>query len=1126
MGIKRSKITFPVGGEDNSLAYQWQPPYTTPRSLNVRTREVFEDRGSGGTRPGLIKSHYTQLGGGSPIRLLASINSIQSDGFDCQFDNFDGTDLSSSWSVGQFSSLPTVEKIDGVNYVRSNGTPLRGMIASTSFVTDFTATAYRISLFVVPHQFSHQGTYQIHARMDASSPVSTTDGVILELVLSAGGAYGGTLYRYVSGVLTSHSLTGGTIGADLPGWFELDVSSSTTVKGYWQGNQLISQSVDAAVGNRWGLAMKGSTTDSKAIIETAMIQYTRSSKYEIARPRVFASSNGLFYRDSYLHHMEQVSSSLTLQSGGRVMCAELAGKLMIADWSYPLASATNGTNTATSFDSSTYSDWTALGISANDHGLQVFGDANADADAIPISSIASGNLTLSRTLKKLGTAANCTSVTFSVVRRPKYYDPATNTIAAWNAENYAATDPGVQMGIAVNQLSTGTFSQAIGTALIGTAKGIVPYGCRILVRAMGRIFLSGDPTAPAAWFCSREGNPFDWDYGVVDDEGAAYAGTSGEIGVVPEPITALVPWIRQYLLIGCRNSLWLLNGNPRGGGVIAEVARGIGIVDATAHCVGPNYEVYMLGRDGLYFSDPACATCRPKQASRGPVPRELLDVSSQDCEVYMKYDIRNQGVLISIVYKNSRAGVKHWFFDTKNRSFHAERYPATMEPTSMFQFAGIDGKDDCVLLGGRDGRIRRHHKSSGTDDGTSITNYAYIGPLRLGDWLSDGKVTKLAPVMAESSGSATLSLHLSDTPENALNATAFPYSMPLVGGLNRVYTPNAGGNAGFLKITGSGTRPFAMQEIAMEIQPNVGPHRGFRNRLSAIVVVTYNANGGTWLAKTGGTSLAYDASESAIAAAFHASYGGSPEVETVINSTTYTHTITFTDGLAKSVVPVDNLYLSSAGTAALTVTTQGVTEAFEQFNLQTTPDGIGDYEFELVFAEGTVNITADHATVTSADIQSQLTSASIPVTVSGFGTTNSPDTMAFNVTYNTSGNKTNVTVGTVAKGTAAIPGGQYVNGVTGVAEVTSLNRGLANFGSMTVSGAVIPYDRTNAQVATLVAAATGRSFTAGSGIGTAGSPWILTDTTTGSRTDLAVTVNELEIRITNTLGVETTQQGG
>lgn len=64
-------LVWPTAGVNRSVAYQRQPPYTTPDALNCRTDDMAEYRERGGSRPGLGLALRTQLPG--PIRMLTSV---------------------------------------------------------------------------------------------------------------------------------------------------------------------------------------------------------------------------------------------------------------------------------------------------------------------------------------------------------------------------------------------------------------------------------------------------------------------------------------------------------------------------------------------------------------------------------------------------------------------------------------------------------------------------------------------------------------------------------------------------------------------------------------------------------------------------------------------------------------------------------------------------------------------------------------------------------------------------------------------------------------------------------------------------------------------------------------------
>lgn len=147
----------------------------------------------------------------------------------------------------------------------------------------------------------------------------------------------------------------------------------------------------------------------------------------------------------------------------------------------------------------------------------------AIAGTYAISSVAAGNITLAW-------AAGSGACAYRIERAPKIYDPLTNTIY-----------------------------------ILGATAGQVPTGCPLVCRYLDRIVLAGAEIAPHVWYMSRQGNPNDWDYSQTDSQ-RAVAGTSSEAGVPGDPLTALVPHSDDYLVMGCRNSLWRMRGDPAYGG--------------------------------------------------------------------------------------------------------------------------------------------------------------------------------------------------------------------------------------------------------------------------------------------------------------------------------------------------------------------------------------------------------------------------------------------------------------------------------------------------------------------------------------------------------------------------------
>jgi hypothetical protein len=209
---------------------------------------------------------------------------------------------------------------------------------------------------------------------------------------------------------------------------------------------------------------------------------------------------------------------------------------------------------------------------------------------------------------------------FRVVRSPKVFDPDKNTIQA---------------------LIEGSYDD-------GSHKGYVPLGCSIVVLWRDRLWWSGDGRYPWALYASRQGDPLDYDYGAdPNDTQKAFANIASDSGVMGQPITALIPASEDYMLIGCRDSLWVARGDY---GSIGNLSRAIGILGRDAWCATPTGEIVFLSRHGLYVVAPG-AGMYPVPLSEGPLPRELQNIDTASYHVSLAFDVAENGILISVRYR-------------------------------------------------------------------------------------------------------------------------------------------------------------------------------------------------------------------------------------------------------------------------------------------------------------------------------------------------------------------------------------------------------------------------------------------------------------------------------------------
>lgn len=785
-------LSFPLGGLDRKASYQQQRPYTTPDCLNVRPTDQIRLRQRGGSRPGIIKSHLTQLGSGNPVNMLNTITTVEANGRTFWADYFDQPSLAPYWIATNYS-LPAIfpDNTSGISYGNTAGAVRTTLPANFS-----TASEYVVEAFLVPYQGAYHGNYEIYVGTSGSTPY--TNGVVVRLVMQdATGTYSGALYRYSGGsVAESYLFTNGSAGDALPGWFRV-VVNALGVQVYWQENQLLNQALSSIPGSNFGFGGECTQAGGACLFDTFRTQFTPTSGVVSYRKLLVAASNGTLYsqRLAYENTLYAYAGSLTLNTDRILQSAERLQKLYIADNGASKAAAANGVVTSGVLDSATYADWTTLSISTNDDVVEVTNVSGATGGFVggtyKITTVhATNGLTLT------GASGSCTTCTFRVMRGAKVYDPSDNSLA----------------------LLTTT----------STSLGAYPVGCTMVVAYRDRLVFAGDPNAPHAFFASRQGDPLDFNYGASgSDAGRAVAGTNTAAGGLSEPIKALMTYSDDMLVFGCTNSIYILRGDWATGGDIQRVSSVIGVVGRFAHCVTPNGEMVFLSRDGLYMMPAGGGT--PIEISRQKLPDELINLDSELYDISLVFDVFNRGIHIFISQNESTStfgtSQYHWWFDWENKGFWPLSLPSAQQPRCAIYNSGSSAPDSAVLMGCRDGYIRRFHRYADSDDGTAISSHVRIGPILMGDGYAEGLLSELYATVAQGSGNVTWGLYSGDNHEGAaVGTTAFATGTWSAEGLNYKEHPRMRGMSGALRLSNAEGLPWAVETLSARID-RVGVQR-------------------------------------------------------------------------------------------------------------------------------------------------------------------------------------------------------------------------------------------------------------------------------------------------------------
>ena len=296
------------------------------------------------------------------------------------------------------------------------------------------------------------------------------------------------------------------------------------------------------------------------------------------------------------------------------------------------------------------------------------------------------------------------------------------------------------------------------------------------------------------WFMSAIGDARDWDYTVAEFT-AAVAGNNDGQSKSPDIITALIPFSDDLLIFGGDHSIYQMTNDPLDGGQIDLLSDTTGIAFGKAWCRDPSGLVYFFGsRGGLYVLAPGAPPVRLSD----PIEERLAAIDLSANTVSLEWDDRNQHVLIFVTPTADAAGT-HFAFDVRQKAFWPDTYAANgLQPRCTLVLDGDATGDRCVLLGCRDGYIRKIDYTAEGDDGSAINSFVYLGPVHLPNWFGF-RTNELTLQLGRNSDDVTYTWYAGSDPEAVFNASAW-FTGTWTSTTTIPDRTRSAGTAGYLKI--------------------------------------------------------------------------------------------------------------------------------------------------------------------------------------------------------------------------------------------------------------------------------------------------------------------------------------
>lgn len=319
------------------------------------------------------------------------------------------------------------------------------------------------------------------------------------------------------------------------------------------------------------------------------------------------------------------------------------------------------------------------------------------------------------------------------------------------------------------------------TVYPGGSTGAMPAKAYLITVYRGRLVLSGNPQYPNQWYMAKVADPFNFLYG-ADDPMSAVAGNNADAGQCPDIIRALISFHDDYLIFGGASTLWILRGDPVAGGSLDNLSDTTGIFGANSWCFDDARNLYFWGSGGIYEIKSDFSGVRNLTEMVLPDIINDKEADPSTHRITMGYDKKRHGIVVAITVLATGAN-SNYFYSFKTKGFYPESYPNECGPYSLFYYSANDTDYADLLVGCKDGYIRKFLTTAKDDDvggsDDAISSYVTypITPLsQIAD--QNGKLTELVFDLSggASGGDAgdtdgvTYELHTGDDAETVLEA--------------------------------------------------------------------------------------------------------------------------------------------------------------------------------------------------------------------------------------------------------------------------------------------------------------------------------------------------------------------
>jgi hypothetical protein len=261
-------------------------------------------------------------------------------------------------------------------------------------------------------------------------------------------------------------------------------------------------------------------------------------------------------------------------------------------------------------------------------------------------------------------------------------------------------------------------------------------GSDVLALMFGRVFMNSRANVHQ-WFATRINDPLDLAL-VTDDIASATNGQSAEkLGLVGDPLVAMVAHKDIFGIFGCVNKMFIMRGDPNRNGFFASFSDNTGIFSNTSYCFDDKYNFYWVGNDGIYTIsyDGLLNGGTANNITKQNVPTLIksLGLNRGTDRISMVFDKDRYGIHITVSEKDGAWHVALWL-DLRTEGVFPESYASGIIPSSAFYYDSKLSAERTCLAGCYDGYIRKWSETDksdmdAVDADAAINSYCLVGPI-------------------------------------------------------------------------------------------------------------------------------------------------------------------------------------------------------------------------------------------------------------------------------------------------------------------------------------------------------------------------------------------------------------